>query len=88
MSYELVVIPMDYSKHIKQKRNQTISYSSCVLCDEELELLDEFINVAGIPQARTEYEGLFSICPLCGTAHLELLSQEVEFKGPVLIGWE
>ncbi|MES9681621.1 hypothetical protein ABWK22_01570 [Gottfriedia acidiceleris] len=67
----------------------TSSYSICTMCNvEELQLIDEFVNVAGMPQQRTDFEGIFSICPGCTTAHLELISGEVDFKGPVLIGWE
>lgn len=86
MSYELVVIPMDYKKHLVEK--PTTTYSTCTMCSEPLELIDEFVNVAGMPLTRTDYEGLFSICPQCTTPHLELISGEVDFKGPVLIGWE
>lgn len=84
MSYELVLVPMDYKKHIKPENN----HSTCALCSDELELIDEFLNVAGMPKGRTDYEGLFSVCPQCGTPHLELVSGDVDFKGPVLIGWE
>ncbi|ARO21465.1 hypothetical protein B2J90_29155 (plasmid) [Bacillus tropicus] len=86
MSYELMLIPMDYKKHLKGEG--TKATSSCIMCGSELALIDEFTNVAGMPQSHTDYEGIFSVCPQCTTPHLELLSGVVDFKGPVLIGWE
>ncbi|MEK1828773.1 hypothetical protein AAAC51_06390 [Priestia megaterium] len=88
MSYELVVVPMDYTKHLKEKDSQMMKHSCCVMCDEELELIDEFINTNAITHNKTEFEGIFSLCPSCKTAHLELVSATVSFGGPVLIGWE
>lgn len=77
---------MEYKGHLVTKG--TTTRSSCAMCNEDLELIDEFVNVAGMPQTQAEYQGLFSVCSHCFTPHLELLSGEVEFKGPVLIGWE
>ena len=81
MAYELVLIPMDYTKHLNHDE------SHCVMCGQKLAVIDEFMNVPSMPDLDTNFEGLFSICEECTTPHLELLS-EVDFKGPVLIGWE
>ncbi|PFK99938.1 hypothetical protein COJ01_17995 [Priestia megaterium] len=86
MSYELVLVPMDYTKHLRQVG--ATNQSTCTMCNNDLELIEEFLNVAGMPHTKTEFESIFSICPDCGTAHLELVSGIVDFKGPVLIGWE
>ncbi|MEX3713493.1 hypothetical protein ABFV99_13910 [Cytobacillus horneckiae] len=87
MSYELVLIPMVYTGHLIETGLN--SHSKCVMCQEgDLQLLDEFINIAGIIHPKAEYEGIFSICPECSTAHLELLTGSVDFKGPILIGWD
>ncbi|BCT30337.1 hypothetical protein [Bacillus velezensis] len=85
MAYELVLVPKSYTEH-KDPRTEG---SNCVMCNEEkLELIEEFLNIAGIPTGKTDFEGLFSLCPGCNTAHLELVSGDVDFTGPVLIGWE
>lgn len=83
MNYELVLVPMDYKKHILPKNNQ----STCTLCSEELVLIDEFLNDKHVQLGSTEFEGIFSICAQCGTPHLELVDGDVDFKGPVLISW-
>jgi hypothetical protein len=77
---------MEYKGHLKGEGANAVS--TCTMCHTEITLIDEFVNVAGMPQTRTDYEGLFSICPSCCTPHLELISGDVDFEGPVLIGWD
>lgn len=82
MSYELVVIPMTYKEHIKN------DHSTCIHCNEEIEIIDEFSNALVEPKSQTEFEGIFSLCPVCFSHHLELTSGIVDFEGPITIVWD
>lgn len=83
MNYELIVVPMGFNEHI----DTDSSRPKCMKCAEKLELVEQFINAEGARYNHTNYEGLFSICPKCGSSHLELLTGDVDFEGPVVLGW-
>lgn len=86
MSYELILVPPNYKK---QTSANCRSSNLCVACmEDEVELVDEFLNVAGMPHTATDFESIFSICPNCGTGELQLVNAKVDFSGPVWIGWK
>ena len=85
MSYELILIPPNYKCQQQTYRSDKL----CVAClEEEVELVDEFINVAGMPHTATDFESIFSICPNCGTGELQLVNAKVDFSAPVWIAWK
>ncbi|UOE58127.1 hypothetical protein [Cytobacillus oceanisediminis] len=81
MKYNMMILPPDY------EGNKLSNHPSCVMCGEQLELIDEFLNVKSLPDMSTDFESLFSLCQGCGMPHLELVSGDVDFLGPVLIAW-
>lgn len=63
--------------------------SKCLGClEDNVELIEEFINVPGLPHTKTDFESIFSICPSCGMGELQLFDAKVDFVGPVWIGWK
>lgn len=80
--YELLLVPPGYNQL------KSVPDTECFMCNSKLQVIDTFINLKELPECATEFESRFSICEECSTPHLTLITGEVDFNGPVLIGWD
>lgn len=80
--YELTVAPSSYYE-IRGKAIQP----SCILCNEELEVLDRFDDVINKIQTGFYYTGDFMMCPDCGHAHY-IVDKTDHLSGPVTLQWK
>lgn len=80
MNYEMVIVPHTGKTHPYM--------SQCIQCAQTLVPQFEIKNHYGSHDAGfTDYEGVLKMCSACILPHLELNDVYVDFKEPVVIGW-
>lgn len=78
--YQLTLSPASYY----EQRGTSVT-PSCVLCNEELETVDEFSGTG--QHAGFFYTGSLMVCPDCGHVHY-IVDRTSNISGPVTLQWQ